>query len=433
MPRRHSQDRRRLQAATGFLVALSLVAVHDRAIAEANLSVVATAGYTDNLLRRAEGRAEVPMSLGLTGTWTEDTRRLSADVEGRVDGVTYLKDTYDDEVLGQFDGSVTWWAVPERFALVLVNVYGQVSTDPFSPIGPENRQNTNYLSTGPDWYIPLGARTRAYVGGRFGSVRYEETTESDSERLLGIVGVDRAVSPSSRLGVQASTEAVDYDSTLLQDFDRNEAYVRYEFTRGPQPELTVNVGYSWLSSDADDRSAPLLEIQMYRQVSPSISLELELVSRFSDAGVEFAAGGFGAGTDPSVIPEGGVFEERSGRGNVAYQRSRTTLTIAAGISDEFYETVTLDRRRYDAEISVERRMTHRVTGSASALWTRSEYQFDQADREDTDTEYRLNLRRELGPRTSLAIVGLYATRSSNVTANGFNETRGYVVFDYSLR
>jgi hypothetical protein len=414
-------------------MALGLWLIHDSAIAEANLSVEATAGYTDNLLRRAEGRAEVPVALGLVGTWTETTRHLSADVEGRVDGVTYLKDTYDDELLGQFDGAVTWWAVPERFALVLVNVYGQVSTDPFSPIAPENRQNTNYLSTGPDWFIPLGARTRAYLGGRYGSVRYEETTDSDSERLLGIVGVDRAVSPSSRFGVQASTEAVDYNSSLQSDFDRNEAYVNYEFTRGPQPELTVNAGYTWLSSDTDDRSAPLLEIYLARQVSSGVNLQLELASRFSDAGVDFAAGGFGAGTDPGVIPQGGVFEERSGRGNVDFQRSRTMFSFAVGISDELYETSTLDRRRYEVEVRAERRMTQRMTGLASALWTRSDYQSEGLDREDTDTEYRLEIRRELGPRTSLTIVGLYASRSSDLPTNEYNETRGYLAFAYSLR
>ncbi|MEI2787978.1 MAG: hypothetical protein V9E93_03745 [Steroidobacteraceae bacterium] len=49
--------------------------------------------------------------------------------------------------------------------------------------------------------------------------------------------------------MQASTEAVDYDSELQPDFDRNEAYVRYEFSRGALPELTVNAGYTWLSSE----------------------------------------------------------------------------------------------------------------------------------------------------------------------------------------
>ena len=66
-------------------------------------------------------------------------------------------------------------------------------------------------------------------------------------------------------------------------------------------------------------------------MSSSVNLQLELASQFSDAGVEFAAGGMpgsGAGTDPGVIPGGGAYEVRSGRGVIDYQRSRTMLSFA---------------------------------------------------------------------------------------------------------
>jgi hypothetical protein len=231
-------------------VALGALALHDSANAEVNLSVEATAGYTSNLLRLPDGEDDYPLALGLVGTWTENTRHLAADVEGRVDGVKYIRGNFDDEeVLGRLDGSVIWWAVPEQIAWVLDNVYGQVTIDPFTPIGPANRQNTNFLSTGPDWYVSLGDRTRAYLGGRFGSAWYEDT-DDDSERLLGIVGIERAVASSTRLGMEVSTESVDYDSVLQSDFDRSEAYVRYQYSRDEQHELTVNAGYTWQSSGA---------------------------------------------------------------------------------------------------------------------------------------------------------------------------------------
>ena len=108
----------------------------------------------------------------------------------------------------------------------------------------------------------------------------------------------------------------------------------YEYLQwGSGTGLTVNAGYTWLSSDAGDRSAPLLEVLLSRQLSSSLELQLELASRFSDAGVDFAAGGLpgsGAGTDPGVIPQGGVYEERSGRAVIDFQRSRTMLSFAVG-------------------------------------------------------------------------------------------------------
>ena len=433
MLRRHFQGLLWLRALIG--VVMGTLALEDSAHAETDLNVEAIAGYTDNLLRLPDGDEDVPVSLGLVGTWTRASRHLTADVEGRVDGVTYLNNTYDNEVLGQLDGSVTWWAVPDRFAWSLDNVYGQITTDPFSPIGPDNRQNTNFLSTGPDWFIPLGTQTRAYLGGRYASAQYE-ITDSDSDRLLGIVGIDRALSTSSRLGVQASTETVEFDSDNQTDFDRNEAYLNYEYSSGERHGLTVKAGYTWLASDAGDRSAPLLEVLLSRQLSPSLELQLELASEFSDAGVDFAAGGLpgsGAGTDPGVIPQAGAYEVRSGRAVIDFRRSRTMLNFAIEVADEMYETVTLDRRRYEAQVRGERRMSEHMTGLAGISWSRSDYQSGGLEREDIDTEYRLELRRELGQRTSLAIVGLYASRSSDEPSNEFDETRGYVVFDYSLR
>ena len=71
-----SNDRLRLRAVTGVAVALGVLALHDSANAEVSLSVEATAGYTNNLLRQPEGDDDYPVALGLTGTWTEDTRRL---------------------------------------------------------------------------------------------------------------------------------------------------------------------------------------------------------------------------------------------------------------------------------------------------------------------------------------------------------------------
>mgnify|MGYP006883611908 CR=1 FL=1 len=97
MSRHHSRELAAMRAVTGVVLVLGVLALHDSANAEANLSVEMTAGYTNNLLRRPEGLAEVPASLGLTGTWTETTRHLAAAVEGRVDGIKYLKDTYGSE------------------------------------------------------------------------------------------------------------------------------------------------------------------------------------------------------------------------------------------------------------------------------------------------------------------------------------------------
>lgn len=422
-------------AAAGVAQAVGALVFPSATEAEANAAAELTAGYTDNLLRQPDGEDEVPVSLGLAGNWKKSTRHLIADVEGRVDGITYLNNTFDDEVFGQLDASATWWPAPERFSWVLENVYGQVASDPFAPMSPENRQNTNVLSTGPDWFIPMGDRTRLHLGGRYGSVQYEESVD-DNTRLNGMAGIDRAISSSSQLGLGLNSVWVDYDAAavLQADYDRHEAFASYEFTGEQETAFGVNAGYTWLSRDADDSSAPFLEVSLSRSVSPSTTLRLNLANRFSDPGDQFAAGGLpgsAPGTDPGVIPQAGVFEERSGRAVIDFQRERTSLSFAVEIADELYETA--DRRRYQALLTAERRMTRRLTGRAEIIWLRNEYEFDGLDRSDTDTEYRLELRRDLGERTSIGVVAQHASRASDDPVNEFDETRGYLVLSYALR
>ena len=267
MRRRHARASQQPLIVAGIAAVLVSLALPGAATAETNLTVRSTAGYTDNLQRTPDGQDEVPVALGMTGTWEEATRHLVADVVGRLDGLTYLNGLADDDILGQIDGSLTWWPVPDRLAFAVQDDYGQVATDPFSPISVVNRQNTNFLSAGPDWYIPLGARMRVYLGGRYSSAQYE-VTDTDSERLLAIAGFDRALSANARLGLQASTESVDYDSALQQDFDRQQAFFRYELQRGTQPVFSVNVGYTRLEPDGvDSTSAPLFELEMSHELS----------------------------------------------------------------------------------------------------------------------------------------------------------------------
>ena len=167
-----------------------------------------------------------------------------------------------------------------------------------------------------------------------------------------------------------------------------------------------------------------------------MTLGLELASRFSDAGTEFAAGGLpgsGPGSDPGVIPEAGAYEERSGRLIVDFRRTRYSMSFAVDVADQLYEESTLDRQRYLAELQLSRRMSTRMTGSVGARVTRNDYQSGGLDRVDTDTEYELELRRELGRQAAFSIVGLYASRSSDDPLTEYHETRGYLEFSYSLR
>ena len=251
---------------------------------------------------------------------------------------------------------VTWWAVPERFALVLDNVYGQIATDPFSPIGPENRQNTNFLSTGPDWYIPLGERTRAYLGGRYGVGAVRRSTDNDSERLLGIVGIDRAVSSYVATGGAGQHRVGGFRLGAADGLrpERGVCPLRV-LPRAQLPELTVNAGYTWLTSDAGrsfgalarGAAVPAGVVQRRRAAGTGQSI-LGCRRRVRRRRIAGFRRRHRPGSHPRRRCLRGTQWSRDHRFPAISGRRSASRSACA---DELYETATLDRRRYDAQVT----------------------------------------------------------------------------------
>ena len=133
------------------------------------------AGYTDNI-RRDTGN-EQDENLGIAGlrfSYDADTRKLDADLVGEIAYYEYLNDTFEPELLGNIYADASFALVPDRLHWVLTDGFGQVMTDPFQAQSPANRQNINYLSTGPEAFIGLGSQTRLRLAGRYSLATYED-------------------------------------------------------------------------------------------------------------------------------------------------------------------------------------------------------------------------------------------------------------------
>ena len=94
-------------------------------------------------------------------------------------------DTYDDEFLGGLDGTVYYRFIPERFAWSIEDNFAQIAVNGLAVDTPDNRQNLNYFTTGPDIILPLGARTALEVSGRYSDVVVRRDTGRQSRISRG--------------------------------------------------------------------------------------------------------------------------------------------------------------------------------------------------------------------------------------------------------
>jgi hypothetical protein len=249
------------------------------------------AGHSDNPGHVATNEEDTSFATaGARFSYDERTPKLRADLVGDLAYYDYLNDAFDSEVVGNVYAFTSFAFVPERFVWTASDQFGQLPTDPFLPAGPDNRENINSFSTGPDFFVGLGSEMRLRLGGRYSLIDYEEDP-LDSTVTGGQLGIMRALSGRSSISLNASVQQFEYEDVALNaDFDQTNTYLTYE-VEGARTNLTIDAGYTQLDREAltDSESGMLLRVDASRRISGSSTLTLEGGREFSTSAGAFAS------------------------------------------------------------------------------------------------------------------------------------------------
>ena len=300
------------------------------------------AGHSDNVNRVSTGKVDQDIATaGLRFSLAENTARLQTDVVGNLAYYEYFDDAYDSELSGNLDANAMFALVPDRFTWSLGDQFGQTLSEPFATDTPDNRENINYFSTGPDFMMALGSQMRLHLSGRYALADYE-VSPLDSSSVGGQLALVRVLSARSTASLNASLQQVDYDDALNDDFDHSEVFLRYEGA-GARTNLTVDIGYGQLDLDsADDTQGGMaLRVDASRKISASSTLSFGAGHEFSNSAASFASGlgnsGMSAGTTPGRQTAEPFMHDHASLG-WNYHRNLTGLGISASYSKNSYES-----------------------------------------------------------------------------------------------
>ena len=116
------------------------------------------------------GAAETCDNIGRCATQEESETTLEADVFANISvqraGTQatlpadaryreYLDDTFDSQVVGGIFGNLSYGIVPDRLIWQVQDNFSQVDVDALAVESPDNRQNLNYFTTGPDLHFAV--------------------------------------------------------------------------------------------------------------------------------------------------------------------------------------------------------------------------------------------------------------------------------------
>lgn len=404
------------------------------AAATLDYQLTAGGGHSDNIRRVPVGEeSENIASAGLQFSLDQRSTRLYADLVGNFAYYDYLDDTFDNDLLGNFAGQARFAVVPERFEWLIADNFGQVLSDPFQPSTPDNRENINYFTTGPDLLFALGSQTRLRFGGRYSMTTYEDT-DVDSDSVLGEVELFRLLSSASSIGFVARAQQIEYDQAALNaDYEQGEAYLHYT-AEGSRTLLTVDAGYTRIERDAtsNSESGPLFRLDVTRRLTASTTATLSLAREFSSAGSNFAStqSGLNIGLETAAGRQTAEpFTSESVGLSWTFTRNRTSLSLSGFWDDQTYETVpALDQTLTTGIAAVRRDLSPVMSLIVDGSYVRSA--FEQPGGDYSEAGAGLTFSWRLSSRVSLNATYDYMDRDSDLATGDYTENRYWFYIGY---
>ena len=358
---------------------LILVLAAPAAGAEVAASIDAGVGYSDNITRTSG--EQIDETLGTLGVLIRAERpegRLVGLFNADLEYISYLDDTYDDDVYGRVDLNGDYWLVQDTFSWALEDSWGQIRRDPFEVPNPGNTENTNYFATGPDFIFRFGQRTNQTLTGRWADTSYEETAR-DFQRLGGGLALSRAISERTTIGLHGYASRVEFDDPLYgSDYDAQEYYGRIA-TEGARTRVEFDAGYTEVHDQGESSGNPLFRLSVTRDISPKSALTLEAGTEVSDSGQLFQGigdngGAPGFGNPSDVIGIGDPFERRYFGLRWSTDGQRGRFGLGANYRQELYETQTqFDRDVTEFYADYSRGLTEALRLSLGARYEMEEY------------------------------------------------------------
>ncbi|MDJ0656323.1 MAG: outer membrane beta-barrel protein [Xanthomonadales bacterium] len=326
--------------------------------------------------------------------------RVDATLNGFLEYTSYLDDSFESEFRGTMAADVRWKWADDRFNWVLQNDLTRSSINVLAPNTPDNVQQTNALSTGPDLVFRLGAADRLRVGARYNDFYAEEDDDASYDGFGGEITWLRRLSENRSYELTLEGDQVDFDESLLgsSDYDRQQILVAYNHAgslTGGRDNVRIEVGYSELEFDdgTDDTfDGPIMRLTWDRVASDGATLSLSLIKEigdiFRDTNAVLTA--FPVNDTQDTAVTGAPFEREEFQiGWTKPISQRTTLNLQAGLDRQDYSQIDLDQEVLSAEISFGVQLRPLVQLNAGARWT--EQEFNDIGQEDEDTEFVLGL------------------------------------------
>jgi len=184
---------------------------------------------------------------------------LDASVDFEVRNERFSSNSANNQNLFSIDSFVDWVILPNRFVWAIEDVANTQRISAFESASPDNLQNFNVFTTGPD-YIFSSSSYEGLLKLRLGDVYYSDTG-ADNQRIIGSASAKRLINEYSSLGISGAISLVDFEEVFRVDYDIGFVGATYE-RELPYGTFELSSGVNWVAHDnGTDESAPMGELE----------------------------------------------------------------------------------------------------------------------------------------------------------------------------
>jgi hypothetical protein len=397
-------------------------------------------GETDNVTLVSRDKVSQTLTVADVDFAVQEQKRLfDVTAKGDFSDLDYLQGAYGNELVGRFDGLAHIALIPERLSWVLQDDFGQAQIDPFTAVTPTNRENINYVSTGPDATLRLGGTGFVNLSARYVRTHYG-TSPYDNNQFIETIALGRYLSARSSVSLDATTEHVLFADTAIDpatdtatntDFHRSSVYGHYEL-QGARTELNANLGVTEVEERGESFKGPSARLQLSRVLSAAAKLKFTAGRDITDGSAGFSSlqpGALGAiGTAPATLSSTN-YTITYASAEWQYTRNRTSVALSGRWERDAYESQPLsDLSRGTAEFRVDRQLGHGLSVQARG----SVYKTDYAHVEYSETDFLVggSLIFRPGRALEIRLRGDHTSRAVTGIGSGYAENRIFLTVGY---
>ncbi len=339
----------------------------------------------------------------------------------------YANHTFDNQTLFLLNSAATWMIRPQ-FSWTGEDYYGQIPINPQATNTPNNIQNVNVFTTGPNWLLRMDPLNSLELGARYDNF-HSDTGNNNSNRVSAFAGWLYQYSPITVFSLNYNAQHSAYAQNAGNSgYDRQDLFLRMN-ARRPYAALIMDLGNTWLKqSGPGSVTGVYARLLASRQLTETSTASLSAGSTITDTAEQILASE-GVGTVAAgSIASTDTYRLTDVDANYLNSEGYVTDSIDLFYDRLKYYTAPLDQYATGTYVNLGYEFSRAFSGSVFGSYRRTLFYTGSIVNRDNTEGSQLTYR--VRPNLFLGLLGQETRRRSTAVGSSYSETRVVMSITY---